>query len=143
MAPDRLDVERGSATDIYVDPSDPNHAYITYSGYNAVTPATPGHVFDVHYDPANGTATFTSLDGTGPHALGDLPVGTIQRDEKKGTLYVGTDFGVVERVNDNTAWRSAMPGLPNTVVPYLKIDQSKRVMYVTTHGFGAWTLNLP
>jgi hypothetical protein len=49
----------------------------------------------------------------------------------------------VERVNDNTGWRSAMPGLPNTVVPYLKIDQSKRVMYVTTHGFGAWTLNLP
>jgi hypothetical protein len=130
-------------TDIYVDPTDPNHAYISYSGYNAVTPATPGHIFDVRYDPATGTATFTSLDGTGPHALGDLPVGTIQRDEKKGTLYAGTDFGVVERVTDNTGWRSAMPGLPNTVVPYLKIDQSKRVMYVTTHGFGAWTLSLP
>ena len=71
-------------TDIYVDPANPNHAYITYSGYNAVTPTTPGHVFEVRYDPATGTATFTSLDGKGNDALGDLPVGTIQRDEKKG-----------------------------------------------------------
>ncbi len=58
--------------------------YITYSGYNHVTPATPGHVFEVRFNPATGTATFTSLDGTGPQALGDLPVGTIERDEKKG-----------------------------------------------------------
>jgi hypothetical protein len=132
-------------TDIYVDPTNPNHAYITYSGYNAVTPTTPGHVFDVVFDPATGTATFTSLDGKGPFALGDLPVGTIQRDEKKGTLYIGTDFGVAKRQNDNgnTGWTSVAPGLPTTVVPYLKIDQANRVMYVTTHGFGAWTLKLP
>src|SRR5207247_782624 len=54
-------------TDIYVDPSDPDHAYISYSGYNDNTPTTPGHVFEVRYDPATGTATFTSLDGSGPH----------------------------------------------------------------------------
>jgi hypothetical protein len=44
-----------------------------------------------------------------PVRAGDLPVGTIQRDEKKGTLYAGTDFGVVRRVGPNTGWRSAMP----------------------------------
>jgi hypothetical protein len=130
-------------TDIYVDPSNPDHAYITYSGYNAVTPATPGHVFEVSYDRSTDTATFTNLDGSGPHALGDLPVGTIQRDEKKGTLYVGTDFGVVKRVGPNTGWTPAMPGLPTTTIPYLRIDQANRVMYVTTHGFGAWSLKLP
>ena len=130
-------------TDIYVDPTNPDHAYISYSGYNAVTPDTPGHVFEVWYDPSSNTATFTNLDGSGPYALGDLPVGTIQRDEKKGTLYAGTDFGVVRRVGPNTGWTSAMPGLPMTTVPYLKIDQANRVMYVTTHGFGAWSLKLP
>ncbi len=130
-------------TDIYVDPTNPDHAYISYSGYNAVTPATPGHVFEVWYDPSAGTATFTNLDGSGPYALGDLPVGTIQRDEKKGTLYVGTDFGVVRRVGPNTGWTPVMPGLPTTTVPYLRIDQENRVMYVTTHGFGAWSLKLP
>ncbi len=85
-------------TDIYIDPSDPHHAYITYSGYNHVTPDTPGHVFEVTYNPTTGAATFTRLDGSGPHAIGDLPVGTIERDEKKGTLYAGTDFGVIRRV---------------------------------------------
>jgi hypothetical protein len=130
-------------TDIYVDPSNPDHAFISYSGYNAVTPATPGHVFEVSYDSSAGTATFTSLDGSGPYALGDLPVGTIQRDETRGTLYAGTDFGPVKRVGPGTGWTPAMPGLPTTTIPYLKIDQANRVMYVTTHGFGAWALKLP
>jgi len=73
----------------------------------------------------------------------DLPVGTIQRDETRGTLYIGTDFGVAKRVGPATGWMPAMPGLPTTTVPYLKIDQANRVMYVTTHGFGAWALKLP
>ncbi len=130
-------------SDIYVDPSDPYHANITYSGYNAVTPATPGHIFDVQFNPSSGVATFTNLDGAGPHALGDLPVATIERDEKKGVLYAGTDFGLIRRVNSRTGWTSAKPGLPVTPVPNLVIDQNRRVMYVTTHGFGAWTLKLP
>jgi hypothetical protein len=130
-------------SDIYVDPSDPFHAYISYSGYNHVTPETPGHVFEVRYNPATGVATFTRLDGSGSHSIGDLPVGTIERDEKKGTLYAGTDFGVIKRVNANTGWTDAAPGLPTTTVPNLEIDQENRVMYVTTHGFGAWQLKLP
>jgi hypothetical protein len=130
-------------SDIYVDPSDPLHALITYSGYNHVTPDTPGHVFDVRFNAATGVATFTSLDGTGPHALGDIPVATIERDERKGALYIGTDFGVVKRVRPQTGWTPAMPGIPTTTIPNLVIDQKRRAMYVTTHGFGAWTLRLP
>jgi Arc-like DNA binding domain len=129
-------------TDVYVDPSDPNHAYITYSGYNHVTPDTPGHIFEVRYNPATGTATFTSLDGTGSKALGDLPVGTIERDEKNGDLYIGTDFGLAKQKGSGNGWQHASPGIPTTTIPYLKIDQESRVMYVTTHGFGAWTLKL-
>ena len=130
-------------SDIYVDPSNPFHAYITYSGYNAVTPATPGHIFDVRFNPATGNATFTSLDGSGPHAIGDLPVATIERDEAKGVLYAGTDFGLIRRVNAHTGWTNADQGLPVTPVSNVEIDQDNRVMYVTTHGFGAWSLKLP
>ena len=129
-------------TDVYVDPSDPNHAYITYSGYNHVTPDTPGHIFEVRYNATTGTATFTSLDGSGSKALGDLPVGTIERDEKNGDLYIGTDFGVARQKGSENGWQHASPGIPTTTIPYLKIDQANRVMYVTTHGFGAWTLKL-
>src|SRR5205823_5703656 len=32
---------------IYVDPANANHAWISYNGYNINTPATPGHVFEV------------------------------------------------------------------------------------------------
>ena len=46
-------------------------------------------------------------------------------------------------MRSQTGWTAAKPGLPVTPVPNLKIDQTRRVMYVTTHGFGAWTLNLP
>jgi Arc-like DNA binding domain len=128
-------------SDIYVDPSDPYHAYITYSGYNAVTPTTPGHVFEVRFNPATGVATFTNLDGSGPNALGDLPVGTIERDERTGTLYAGTDFGLIKRTRLQSGWR-AVGGIPTTTIPNLAIDQSRGVMYVTTHGFGAWSLDL-
>src|SRR6266498_4391922 len=36
---------------ISVDPADPNHAWISYSSYSSLTPATPGHVFSVTYHP--------------------------------------------------------------------------------------------
>ena len=58
---------------IYIDPTNANHAWITYSGFNANTPAQPGHVFSVVFNPGTGTATFTSLDGTGTTAYPDIP----------------------------------------------------------------------
>jgi hypothetical protein len=44
---------------IYVDPRNKNHAWVSYSGYNVNTPATPGHVFDVTWNGA--AATFTDI----------------------------------------------------------------------------------
>jgi hypothetical protein len=38
---------------------------------------------------------------------------------------------------------SASGALPTTTIPYLRIDQANRVMYVTMHGFGAWAFELP
>ena len=50
---------------------------------------------------------------------------------------------MIRRVNAGTGWTSVAPGLPTTTVPFLKIDQENGVMYVTTHGFGAWQFKLP
>jgi hypothetical protein len=36
----------------------------------------------------------------------------------------------------------AVGGIPTTNIPYLAIDQRNRVMYVTSHGFGAWSFRL-
>jgi hypothetical protein len=42
---------------IYVDPANPNHAWISYTGYNVNTPGQPGHVFEVNR--IGGAATST------------------------------------------------------------------------------------
>ncbi len=34
-------------SEIYVDPTNAHHAWISYNGYNVNTPTTPGHVFEV------------------------------------------------------------------------------------------------
>ena len=53
---------------IYVDPANPNHAWISYSGYNANTPSQPGHVFEV-------TRTGSTCDVDGPHLRPGRPAG--------------------------------------------------------------------
>ena len=75
---------------VSVDESNPNHAIVTYSGYSTTTPAQPGHVFDVVFDPTLGTATWTDISND----IGDQPVLDSQFDSGTGDTYVSTDFGV-------------------------------------------------
>jgi hypothetical protein len=125
---------------IYVDPSNPNHAWISYSGYNYLTPAQPGHVFEVTV--SGGSATWTNLDGgTGP--LGDLPVTGLVRDDVTGDLYAATDFGVMLLENGSSTWTVAGTGLPRVEVTGLTIVPGARVLYASTHGRSAWQLHLP
>jgi hypothetical protein len=124
---------------IYVDPANANHAWISYSGYNAATSATPGHVFDVRFD---GTvATWTNLNVEGLN--GDLPITALVRDDVTGDLYAATDFGVLRRDAGSGAWSTAGRGLPKVEVPGLTIVPSARVLYAATHGRSAWRLRLP
>jgi hypothetical protein len=124
---------------IYVDPADPNHAWISYTGYNAATPTTPGHVFEVNYDPNAGTATWKRLD----EKLGDIPITTLVRDDLTGDLYVGDDFGVLRLPNHSQRWQIVASGFPMAEVPNLSISVSARVLYAATHGRGAYVLQLP
>ena len=75
-------------TSIYVDPADGNHAWVSYSGYNVNAPG--GHLFEVQFNPATGTATWTNID----HNWGDLPVSDLVYDDVTGDLYASSDFGV-------------------------------------------------
>jgi hypothetical protein len=129
-------------TSIYVDPSNPNHAWISYSGYNFTTPSNPGHVFEVTYSTSRPDATWTDLDsGTGP--MGDLPVTALVRDDVTDDLYAATDFGVLRLPSGTSTWVVAGSGLPMVEVPGLTIVPSARVLYAATHGRSAWSLTLP
>jgi hypothetical protein len=127
---------------IVVDPANPNHAWISYSSYTALTPATPGHVFSVTYNPAGPSATWTSLDGSGGTAFPDFPATAIARDSN-GDLYVGNDWGVLALPNGSSTWAPAGTGLPMAEVAGLTIAPSARKLYAATHGRSSWQLTLP
>ena len=148
---------------IYADPANPSHAWISYSGFNASTPTTMGHVFEVtEGDPlVSGSGTFTNLNvesGTSafptPTSTGDLPVADIVRDDATHTLYAATDFGVLAGPNDGHSGWHTMQGMPRYEVMHLEIQPSsrvptctgggkcERVLYAATHSQGIWSLDL-
>src|SRR5215211_5659656 len=63
---------------ISIDPRDPggNTAYLSFSGYNAYAPATPGHVFKAVYDAAH---RHGDVDES-RQRLGDLPILDVELD---------------------------------------------------------------
>jgi hypothetical protein len=129
---------------IYVDPANAHHAWISYSGYNANTPAQPGHVFEASWA-GSGAATFTDRS----YNLPDFPITGLVRDDATGDLYASSDFGVMKLANGATTWTVAGTGLPNVEVAGLTIvassdkHSSQRVLYAATHGRSAWSLQLP
>ena len=127
---------------IYIDPANANHAWVSYSGFTANTPAQPGHVFSVVFNPGTGTATWTSLDGTGATAYPDIPATDVVADTN-GDLYVSNDFGVMLLPSGSTNWEVAGDGLPRVEVAGLTIAPSGRKLYAATHGLSAWQLTLP
>jgi hypothetical protein len=145
---------------IYVDPSNPNHAWISYSGYNAVTPTRPGHVFSVTNTGVPGGGIFTNLhveNGSAAYPTptndGDLPIADIVRDDATHTLYAATDFGVLRGDDDGASWH-VTDGMPRYEVMHLAIQPSsreptckgggpcKRMLYAATHSKGIWKMNL-
>jgi hypothetical protein len=124
---------------IAVDPNDPNHAWISYSGYDAYTPDTPGHVFEARYNPVSGTATFTDRS----YDLGDQPITGIAEFGPTRDLYAATDFGVLRLPSGASHWENAGTALPSVAVYGLTLSQSGKVLYAATHGRGAYALSLP
>ena len=148
----RLDTLPGATADpgrfvsgIVIDQTNANHAWISYASYSSLTPAQPGHVFEVTYNPnANagaGDATWTNLDGgTGP--MGDLPVTALVRTVR-GDLYAGTDYGVLLLAKGSSSWTVGGTGLPAVEVAGLTLVNGSQVLYAATHGRSVWSLKIP
>jgi hypothetical protein len=124
---------------IHIDPANANHAWVSYTGFNAATPTNPGHVFEVTYNPAAGTATWVDRS----YDLGDIPINDVARDDVTGDLYAASDFGVYRLAAGTTSWGLAAPGMPHVEVAGLTIRTDARRLYAATHGQSAWLLNLP
>lgn len=125
-------------TRVFADPNNVNVAFVSYSGFDALTPATPGHVFRVVYDPATERASFTSLD----FDLGDLPINTIAFDHLRGDVYAATDFGPLVLRNGASQWAIAGAGFPEVVMVDLEILPAEGRLIAATHGLGIFSLKI-
>ena len=127
---------------IYVHSTDPNHAWISYSGYNnngVVPTGLPGHVFEVIRTPTTATATWADRS----YNLPDFPITDLVRDDKTGDLYAASDFGVMKLPFGTMTWVVAGTGLPMVEVTGLTINAGARLLYASTHGRSGWTMSLP
>ncbi|HYT73756.1 MAG TPA: hypothetical protein VEL79_03310, partial [Vicinamibacterales bacterium] len=125
-------------TRIVADRSDPNVAFLSYTGFNALTPAAPGHVFRIVYNPSSRTAASTPLD----QDLGDLPINTLAVDDLRGDIYAGTDFGPLVLRKGSANWQLAGVGFPEALMVDLKFIPSQRLLVAATHGLGIFYLRL-
>jgi hypothetical protein len=125
-------------TQIYVDPTNPRHAWIGYSGYNSNTPTQPGHVFEATW---SGAGAATLVDRS--YNLPDFPITALVRDDLTGDLYAASDFGVMKLPNGGSTWGAAGTGMPMVEVSGLTIVPSARILYAATHGRSAWSMQLP
>ena len=125
-------------TRIVADRTDPNAAFISYSGFNALTPSAPGHVFRAVFNPASRIASFTSLD----RDLGDLPINTLAVDDIRGDIYAGTDYGPLVLRRGSSNWEAASAGFPEALMVDLKYIPSQRLLIAATHGLGIFYLKL-
>ena len=126
---------------IEVDPANPMHAFVSFSGYSAY--AAGGHVYTMTFDPGAGTATATDLSGTpgSVGAIGDLPITGLSYDAARNVLYAATDFGVLTApTTGGNAWSALGTGLPPVTVYGLTLTGNQLV--AATHGRGAWVLSL-
>ena len=112
--------------------------YAAVGGFNANTPATPGHVFQVTCT-AN-CATFTWANKTGN--LPDIPVDSIIVNHNiPQQVFAGTDWGVYYTDDVTVAsptWFRFEDGMAHSMVWDLQIDRGATTLSAWTRGRGAY-----
>jgi PKD repeat protein len=126
-----LPVASASISYIAVASNNPQHVWVTFSGYSAAN--------KVWYS-ANAGATWTAYS-TG---LPNIPANCIvyQNGSTTDALYVGTDVGVYYRDNTAGSWTAYNTGLPNVVVKELEIQYTAAKLRAATFGRGIWQSDL-
>ena len=116
-------------TDFAVDPADAQHALVTVSGYGS------GHVFQT----SDGGKNWQDVSGNLP----DLPVNAVVLIPGSGSVYLGTDLGVVRGPSSGGVWSAVMTGLPNTTISNMAYDPPSQLLVAATYGRGVFALSIP
>ncbi len=122
-------------TDIGLDPNEQRRAVVTFSGFNANTPTTPGKVFLTN----DQGVTWTDITGDLP----DTPGNSIAIDPNQAnTYYLGTDIGVFQTTNGGQNWTRLGTGLPRIAIFAVRYHAATKNLVIGTHGRGVWKLAL-
>ncbi|MFH2001022.1 MAG: hypothetical protein ABIK28_15175, partial [Planctomycetota bacterium] len=112
-------------TSVRAAPHDSETAYVTISGFRWAEPLP--HV----YKTENLGISWTAISGNLP----DAPVNDLLADPSLlGRLYVATDVGVFESLDDGTTWQAFGAGLPNIVVTSLGLKETEQELVAGTYG---------
>jgi len=117
--------------------------YAGVGGFDANTPTTPGHVFQVTC--TADCSSFTWADKTGN--LPDIPVDSIIVNPNNAQqVYAGTDWGVYYTDDITVAsptWQRFENGIPHAMVWDMQIDRGSTTLSVWTRSRGAYVYPLP
>ena len=133
----------GVALDPTVPAASAPIGYAAVGGFDANTPATPGHVYQVTC--ADNCATFSWANKSGN--LPDIPVDSIIVNPRfPQQVFAGTDWGLYYTDDINAAspvWYRFDKGLPHSMIWDMQIDRGSTTLSVWTRGRGAYVWPLP
>ncbi len=126
-------VPPGTITSIACSNTDPDRAWICYSGFN-----NSNKVFQT----TDQGISWTNLSASIPN----IPVNCIiYQHNSNDVLYIGTDVGVFYKDASSNIWQPFSNGLPNVIVSQLAIHYPSNMLRASTYGRGMWesTLYVP
>ncbi|MBL0341092.1 MAG: PKD domain-containing protein [Bacteroidetes bacterium] len=123
-------IPSGTITGIACSNTDPNKAWISYSGYS-----NTNKVFQTN---DMGT-TWTNISASIPN----IPINCITfLNNSNDGIYIGTDLGVFYKDASINVWEPFFSGLPNVIVTQLEIFYPTSKIRASTYGRGVWESDL-
>lgn len=123
-----LQAGRPRLTDIGVDPTNSDHVWCSFAGYDTVT--------KVYYSPNAGANWVNLTDG-----LPNVPVNSLAIDNNNN-CYAGTDLGVYYRDLNRNYWQPYYNELPMVPITDIIINAASNSLTVSTFGRGIWRTSL-
>jgi hypothetical protein len=117
--------------------------YAAVGGFNANSPGTPGHLFQITCGATCGSFTWLNKSGNLP----DIPVDAVIVNPKfPQQVFAGTDFGLYytdDITVGSPVWYRFNNGLPNVMIWDMQIDRGSTTLSLWTRGRGAFAWPLP
>jgi len=116
----------GFTTSLAIHNLDPNHIWMTSSGYVAGQKV---------YESTDGGTTWTNVSGSLPN----VPANCITyQNNSPNRVYVGTDIGVYYKDLTTPDWQDFNTGLANVTVTELEFQYATNKVRASTYGRGVW-----